>query len=143
MKKQFERAARRLGAVAFAAALGTTAQAAVTDIAPGGFALTETAHIAAPRHKVYAALIEPSHWWSSAHSFSGNAANFTFDARAGGCWCETLPNGGSVDFMTVVYAAPGDTLRLKGAIGPFQAFAVDGVMTWTLKDSGQGTDLTL
>ena len=143
MKKHFERAMRMLGAVAIAAALGATAHADVTDFAPGGFALTETAHIAAPRDKVYAALIEPSHWWSSAHSFSGKAANFTFDARAGGCWCETLPNGGSVDFMTVVYAAPGDTLRLKGAIGPFQAFAVDGVMTWTLKDSGQGTDLTL
>jgi uncharacterized protein YndB with AHSA1/START domain len=134
---------RIVGALAFAAMLGTTAHAAVTDSAPGGFALTETAHIAAPRDTVYAALIEPSHWWSSSHSFSGNAANFTLNARAGGCWCETLPNGGSAEHLIVVFAAPGETLRLRGALGPFQSFAVDGVMTWTLKDSGKGTDLTL
>jgi uncharacterized protein YndB with AHSA1/START domain len=131
------------GALAFVAALGTTAHAAVTDIAPGGFALAETVHIAAPRDKVYAALIQPGRWWSSNHSFSGSAANFTLDARAGGCWCETLPNGGSAQHLTVVYVSPGETLRLRGAIGPFQSFAVENVMTWTLKDSGAGTDLTL
>jgi len=128
---------------AFVAMLGSAAHATVTDSAPGGFALTETVHIAAPRDKVYAALIAPSYWWSSSHSFSGNAANFTLDARAGGCWCETLPNGGSAEHLTVVYVKPGETLRLRGALGPFQSFAVDGVMTWTLKDSGAGTDLTL
>jgi uncharacterized protein YndB with AHSA1/START domain len=137
------RSGSMLGALAFAATLGTTAQAAVSDLAPGGFALAETVHIAAPRDKVYAALIEPARWWSSNHSFSGNAANFTLDARAGGCWCETLPNGGSAQHLIVVYVAPGETLRLRGAIGPFQSFAVESVMTWTLKDSGQGTDLTL
>jgi len=137
------RSGSMLSALAFAATLGTTAHAAVSDLAPGGFALAETVHIAAPRDKVYAALIEPARWWSSNHSFSGNAANFTLDARAGGCWCETLPNGGSAQHLIVVYVAPGETLRLRGAIGPFQSFAVESVMTWTLKDSGQGTDLTL
>ena len=139
----FRQSSRTLAFLAISALLATTVQAAVTDSAPEGFALTETAHIAAPRDKVYAALIEPSHWWSSAHSFSGNAANLTFDARAGGCWCETLPGGGSAEHLIAVYVVPGKTLRLKGALGPFQSFAVDGVMTWTLKDSGQGTDLTL
>jgi uncharacterized protein YndB with AHSA1/START domain len=139
----FRQSSRTLAFLAISALLATTVQAAVTDSAPEGFALTETAHIAAPRDKVYAALIEPSHWWSSAHSFSGNAANLTFDARAGSCWCETLPGGGSAEHLIAVYVVPGETLRLKGALGPFQSFAVDGVMTWTLKDSGQGTDLTL
>jgi uncharacterized protein YndB with AHSA1/START domain len=139
----FARSMCNAGSLVVAAVISTTAQAAVTDSAPNGFALTETVHIAAPRDKVYAALLEPSRWWSSAHSFSGNAANMTLDARAGGCWCETLPNGGSAQHLTVVNVKPGETLRLKGALGPFQAFAVDGVMTWTLKDSGAGTDLTL
>jgi uncharacterized protein YndB with AHSA1/START domain len=128
------------GALALSA---TAASAAVTDFAPNAFELTETAHIAAPRDKVYAALITPSRWWSSAHSFSGNAANFTFDARAGGCWCETLPNGGSAEHFVVVDAEPGQTLRLRGAMGPFQALPVESVMTWTLKDSGNGADITL
>ena len=110
----FARSMCNAGSLVVAAVISTTAHAAVTDSAPNGFALTETVHIAAPRDKVYAALLEPSRWWSSAHSFSGNAANMTLDARAGGCWCETLPNGGSAQHLTVVNVKPGETLRLKG-----------------------------
>jgi uncharacterized protein YndB with AHSA1/START domain len=116
--------------------------ATVTDMTPNAFEVTETAHIAATPDKVYAALIVPSQWWSSHHSFSGNAANFTFDARAGGCWCETLPNGGSAEHLVVVDAQPGKLFRLKGAMGPFQSFPVEGVMTWSLKDTTKGTDIT-
>ncbi|MGC9952947.1 MAG: SRPBCC domain-containing protein [Rhizomicrobium sp.] len=119
------------------------AHAAVTGATANGLGLRETAHIAAPPGKVYAALIEPSRWWSSEHTFSGNAANMSFDARAGGCWCEKLPHGGSVLHMTVVYVDPGKTLRLRGALGPFQGMAVDGAMTWTLEPANGGTDITM
>lgn len=125
----------RLCAALFGAVVSLTliaasrTSAAAVDVAAGGFTLRDSVEIAAPPDKVYAALIQPARWWSSAHSFSGDAANMTLDARAGGCWCETLPNGGSVLHMTVVFAAPGKTLRLRGALGPFQALAVDGVMT--------------
>jgi len=117
--------------------------AEVADVAPGGFTVSESVHIAAPAEKVYAALVEPQHWWSSKHTFSGNAANLTLDAKAGGCWCEAMPDGGSVEHMTVVFASPGKTLRLRGAMGPFQAMATETVMTWSLKPVGDGTDVTL
>jgi hypothetical protein len=65
------------------------------------------------------------------------------EARAGGCWCETLPNGGSVEHLRVVFVSPGKTLRLRGAIGPFQSYAVDGVMTWSLKSAANGTDISM
>jgi uncharacterized protein YndB with AHSA1/START domain len=119
------------------------ASAEITDSTPNGFSVSESAHIAAPDDKVYAALITPQHWWSSRHTFSGNAANLTFDAKAGGCWCETMPDGGSVDHMTIVFVSPGKTLRLRGAMGPFQEMATTTVMTWSLKPSGGGTDVTL
>ena len=76
--------------------------AAVTDMASNGFTLVQSAEIAAPPDKIYAALIQPSRWWSSDHTFSGNAANLSLDARAGGCFCETLPGGGSVQHLAVV-----------------------------------------
>lgn len=117
--------------------------AEVTDAAPNGFTIRETVHVAATPDKVYAALIAPQRWWSSKHSFSGNAANMSLDARAGGCWCETLPDGGSVLHMTVVYAAPGKGLRLRGALGPFQTMAVDGALIWSLAPANGGTDITL
>jgi uncharacterized protein YndB with AHSA1/START domain len=119
------------------------AAAAVDGAGDSGFSVTETAHIAASPDQVYATLIVPSKWWNSAHTFSQDAANLTLDAKAGGCWCETLPNGGSVMHMTVVYVAPGKALRLRGALGPFQGMGVDGAMTVTLKPAGDGTDVTM
>jgi uncharacterized protein YndB with AHSA1/START domain len=131
-----------LGAVAFAGA-GAGANAAVDHVGDAGFSVTEVAHIAASPDQVYAALVMPSHWWSSSHTFSQNAANLSLDAKAGGCWCETLPGGGSVLHMTVVYAAPGKALRLRGALGPFQGMGVDGALTVSLKPAGNGTDVTI
>jgi uncharacterized protein YndB with AHSA1/START domain len=130
-------------ALACAVIAAGRASAEVADAAPGGFFVSESVHVAAPSDKVYAALIAPQYWWSGKHTFSGNAANLTFDAKAGGCWCETMPDGGSVEHMTVVFVSPGKTLRLRGAMGPFQEMATTTVMTWSLKPSDGGTDITL
>jgi len=119
------------------------ARAAVVESSAGGFAIQQTAHFVAPPDRVYAALIDPAKWWSSVHTFSGSAANLTLDARAGGCFCEKLPNGGSVQHLVVVDADPGETLRLRGPLGPFQGQGVDGALTFSLKASASGTDLTL
>ena len=64
-------------------------------------------------------------------------------ARAGGCWCESLPDGGSVEHLRVVYVAPGKALRLRGALGPFQGLGVEGALSWTLKTTGSGTDISV
>jgi hypothetical protein len=122
---------------------GQRAAAEVVSVAGNGFELRESAHTAASPDKVYAALLQPARWWSSEHTFSGNAANLTLDARAGGCWCETLPKGGSVEHLRVIYVSPAKTLRLRGALGPFQGFAVDGVMTLSVKSVADGTDISL
>jgi len=119
------------------------AQSAVLETNANGFAIEEKAHIAASPAKVYAALIHPENWWNSEHTFSGSAGNLSLDAKAGGCLCETLPNGGSVQHLAVVFAAPNSTLRLRGAMGPFQGQGMDGALTFTLKASGDGTDLVL
>ena len=130
------------GAVAIVAA-ASPAAAEIVDSGASGFIIRQTAHLTAAPGAVYAALVQPRQWWSGAHSFSGSASNFTFDAKAGGCWCETLPDGGSAMHMTVVYAAPGKMLRLRGALGPMQTMGVSGAMTWALQAAGNETDLTL
>jgi uncharacterized protein YndB with AHSA1/START domain len=119
------------------------AGAAVVDVGPNGFTVQIAAHISATPATVYAALIRPALWWSPDHSFSGNSANPSLDAKAGGRWCEKVPNGGSIVLLTVVYTDPGKVLRLRGALGPFQGYAVEGAMTWLLKAAGDGTDLSL
>ena len=122
--------------------LASASHGTVSDVASNGFTLTIDTHIAAPPDKVYAALIEPGRWWSSDHTFSGDAKNMHLDAKAGGCWCEALPNGGSVVHLIVVYVDPGKAVRLRGELGPFQGLAVDGAMTWKLKPTADGTDLS-
>jgi hypothetical protein len=117
--------------------------AEVLSSGQNGFDIHESVHVAATPQKAYAALLQPARWWSSNHTFSGNAANLTLEARAGGCWCETLPDGGSVEHMHVVYVAPNNSLRLRGALGPFQGLGVEGAMTWSLKGSANTTEISV
>jgi hypothetical protein len=140
------RACLHLGAgaaLALALIVCDRASADVTDSAPNGFTIVERAHVDAASDRVYAALIAPQRWWSSEHTFSGSAANMSLDAKAGGCWCEALPGGGSVLHLTVVYAAPGKGLRLRGSFGPFQTMAAEGAMVWSLAPKDGGTDVTM
>ena len=126
-----------------ATVLAFPCHAAVDSAAANGFSVTETAHIAAAPDKVYAALITPARWWSAEHTYSSDAANLALDARAGGCWRETLPGGGSVCHLIVVYADPGKRLVLRGGLGPLQPLGVEGALTFRLKPSDVGTDVTL
>jgi uncharacterized protein YndB with AHSA1/START domain len=133
------------GAIAFGlvATQIAVARADVVESTPSGFAIEEKAHIAATPDKVYAALIQPQNWWNSQHTFSQNAKNLSLDAKAGGCLCEALPNGGSVLHLTVLYAAPGVALRFQGAMGPFQGQGLASTLTFTLTAKDGGTDILL
>jgi uncharacterized protein YndB with AHSA1/START domain len=133
----------RMGLIAAAlSALAGSASAAVVDTSPQGFEVVETVEIAAPAAKVWSALIQPGQWWSSVHTFSHDAHNLTLDPGPGGCWCEALPGGGGVRHLAVIYVAPGQTLRLEGALGPFQAGGTAGHLTWTLAEAGGHTTVT-
>jgi uncharacterized protein YndB with AHSA1/START domain len=113
----------RIAAALLAAA--TVGHAEVVSVGATGFEVRESMHVAAPPSKVYDGLLHPASWWNSEHTFSGSAANMTLDARPGGCWCESLHDGGSVEHLRVIYVSPGKVLRLRGGLGPFQMLAVD------------------
>lgn len=121
------------------------ASPAVADIVPAngtGFVINDKLVIAAPPVKVWAVLVQPSRWWAKNHTYSGSSANLTLDPRAGGCWCEKLNGGGSVEHMRVVMLAPNETLRLVGALGPLQQGAVAATLTIELKADANGTQLS-
>jgi hypothetical protein len=136
-------AALCIGALLLSATPGRRSAAEVLSVGPDGFEVRETVHVSAAPDKAYAALLQPARWWASDHTFSGNAANLTLDARAGGCWCESLPNGGSAEHMRVVFVAPGSTVRLRGALGPFQSMGAEGAMTLSVKGAAGGTDVSI
>lgn len=119
------------------------ASAAVIDVGPAGMEVAHTVRIAASPEDIWAALIQPGRWWSSDHTFSGDAANMSFEPKVGGCWCETLPDGGALMHMRVGFIAPGKTLVLRGPLGPFFDQGVDGAMAWTLTRQGDETEVSL
>ena len=131
-----------IASIIVATGLAGSAEAEVKSVAPNGFEVVDTVTVQAPPEQIYAALGKIGQWWSSAHTFSRDAANLSLDLKAGGCFCERLKNGGSVQHLLVVYAAPGEGLRLRGALGPLQMEGVDGTLAWTLKPSEGGTIVT-
>lgn len=119
------------------------ARAEVTDAQSNGFEIRHQVAVAAPAGAVWAVLVQPAKWWSSAHTWSGSAANLSLGAASGGCFCERLPNGGSVLHMTTVYAAPGQKLVLSGALGPMQSSGASGALTLLLAEKDGGTTVTV
>jgi len=123
------------------------AMANVFEQTEDSFVTRQSVVVPASPEEVWDVLVRPSEWWNRADTFSGDAANLSLHPRAGGCFCEVLPNRdapnaalrGSVEHMRVVYAEDARALRMVGALGPMQADAVTGVLTIVLRPSEAGT----
>lgn len=119
------------------------AQAKVIDQSDIGFTVAHTAQVAATPEDVWKMLRLPDKWWSKAHSWSGDAANFWLDSQAGGCFCEKLPGEGgatgSVQHARIIFAKPNEMMRLSGAFGPLQSEAVTGTLTIQIKATPTGS----
>jgi hypothetical protein len=130
-------------AVLAAAAAAVPAQAEVTASGPTGFIVKIELPVAAAPGVVYDRFVQIGRWWNEAHSYSGKAANLTLENRVGGCFCETLADGGFVRHMDVVFAMPGKALRLSGGLGPLQPMGASGVMAFQFKAEGTGSRLSM
>ena len=110
-----EGALRRLSVFVLVLLQSTFALGEVTAVSEQGFVVRHVITLAGTPEAVYRALTrEVSRWWDPDHSWSGDAANFSLDDRAGGCFCESLPGGGSVEHLRVVFAQPGKLCVSKG-----------------------------
>jgi len=116
------------------------ARAETSGVSPSGFTSSYRAEITATAAQAWAAMVQLPRWWNPSHTYSGNAANLSLDAQAGGCWCERWRDAAgashSVQHAQVVLAQEGRVLRLNGAFGPLQDLAVVGVLTLV---TGPGT----
>lgn len=129
--------------LAFAATASAPAGAKVIDQDDIGFTVAHTAQVAASPDDVWKMLRMPQKWWSKEHSWSGDAENFWLDSQAGGCFCEKLPDEGSgpgsVQHARIIFAKPGELLRLSGAFGPLQGEAVTGTLTIQIRKTPVGS----
>lgn len=129
---------RVLTIAAAALAMVQTARAEVVSADAGGFTTRHELITTLSPAQAYRAFTRLSRWWGGEHTYSGDARNLRLTVQPGGCWCETLPSGGFVEHMRVIYAAPGDAVRLSGALGPLQTMGATGVMSVTFKQRDGG-----
>lgn len=130
--------------IGLAVVAAAPAAAEVRSNAPDGFVLEQVVVIDAPPERVWTRLGEIQRWWNGGHSYSGEAENLSLDLAVPGCFCEKLDGGrGSVEHARVVHADRGKLLRLSGGLGPLQAEAAVGTLSFALATQGQGTRLTM
>ena len=115
----------------------TSAMAAIAEADANHLVLNYTLPIKQTPAQAYAATVDIARWWSSDHTYSGDAKNLRIDARAGGCFCEQL-KAGSVEHLHVVLAMPGQMLRFSGGLGPLQSGAISGTLTFAYKTGKDG-----
>ena len=111
----------------------------VTDSASNGFTTVHEVTIDAVRAEVWVAALNIGQWWSDDHTISGDAGRMTIDARAQGCFCESLGSGAGVVHLTVTSVNPTVWLRLSGGLGPLGLMGVSGNMNWDFEDTAAGT----
>lgn len=117
-------------------ATATPLAAEVVDSAPGGFTVSRTVTVNASTTTLWETLRAPQRWWAKDHTWSGDSANLYIDSQATGCFCEKLPGKGSVAHARLLYVDKGRLMRMEGAFGPLQSYAVTGVMTFELTPAG-------
>ncbi len=142
-------------ALLLVAGLAWPVAAEVAEVDEDGFVSAFELQFGAAPERVYDALVaETGAWWDPAHTFSGDALNLTFavapssprpgaEAGPGLALWERLPGEGNfARHLDVDFAQRGVRLRLRGGLGPLQALAVAGSMTFDLEGSLVGTKLT-
>lgn len=127
----------RTGLILVMVAAAWSARADIQAASSDGFVISYSQRIDAAPASVYAALPAVDRWWTSEHTWSGDAANLSLKAEAGACFCERWKDG-SVEHGRVVMALRDQTLRLQTALGPLQGKALNGVLTFQLVADAKG-----
>ena len=125
------------------ALLAVGARAETVNVSATGFTSQYRDEFNASADEIWKALVQLPRWWNGSHTYSGQASNLSFDARAGGCWCERWGDGQSVQHGTVVLALPGRVLRVLGNLGPLQDLPVTGVLTFAIATQDGKTSLRM
>ena len=139
----------KFGTVLLASAIllgaAAPASAEVVKATPASFEIKQTVTIDAPIAQTWATLLVPAKWWDHEHTYSDDSANLTLQPQAPGCFCERIPaTKGSVEHARVAYIQPPRMIRMVGSLGPLQAEAVVGTLTFKLDpETDKTTRVTL
>lgn len=125
-----------------AALIAEPASAEVVGASAHGFHLRQSITLAGSREAAFAAFGKIGRWWSSGHTYSGDARRLSLELKAGGCFCETLANGG-VEHLRVAHVDRPKRIVLTGGLGPLLYQGVAAVMDVQFAPEGTGTKVTV
>lgn len=141
---------RRFAAVLclLAGLVPTFARAEVRDATASGFTVENVRVVTVDPATAWRALVQDvDRWWPKDHSWWGAASTLSIDARAGGCFCETVGGdaggGRQAQHLLVTFVDPGRTLRMTGGLGPLQGMGLHGALEFRLTPEGEGTRIVL
>ena len=130
-------------ALGAATTLSGPAAARVVDSAPGGFTVENSVVVPVARAEAWRGLFRIGAWWPADHTWWGDAAKLSLDARAGGCFCER-DGAREAWHMAVSFVDPETTLRMTGGLGPLQGMGLHGALEFRFEDAGPDrTKITL
>lgn len=133
----------RLLALSYILLAASPAAAEVVSSGPNGFEVRHSANLVISQQDAFAAFTQIQHWWSKDHTYSGDASRLSLQMRPGGCFCESLDNGGGIEHLRVTYVQPGERAVLTGSLGPLLYEATAGVMDVKVERIAGGSRLTM
>jgi hypothetical protein len=141
----------QLAGYMLAACVALPAAAGVVEADDHGFVSAHEVQIEAEPSRVLDALVdEVGQWWDSAHTFSGDAANLSFDCDLGPCGlcglcglCEEWGDNVVIHLRLSAFRPDQGRLVLSGGLGPLQPLGVAGSMTFDVVADDSGTATTL
>ena len=123
--------------------LSSPATAEVLSAGDHGFEVQHSVNLVVPQPDAYVAFGQVGKWWSSEHTYSGDASRMSLQLRAGGCFCEPLDAGGGIEHMRVTFIQPGERILLTGSLGPLLYEATSGVMDVKFERIAGGSKITM
>ena len=123
--------------------VGSPVSAEVLSASEHGFEIQHSVNLVVPPAQTFDAFGRISQWWNKDHTYSGDSARLSLQQRPGGCWCETLDDGGGIEHMRVALVRPGDQLVLTGGLGPLLYEAATGVMDVKVTPIAGGSRLVM
>lgn len=133
----------RVLGIIVAITMAAPASAEVVNASSNGFEIRHVVDVPGTPVQAIERFGQVDKWWNPSHSYSGRAENLSLKLQAGGCFCETLADGGGIEHMRVAYYQPGKRLTLTGALGPLLFQATTGVMDVQFAPSGAATKVTM
>ena len=107
----------------------------------GAFQFQDSVTVPLPPEEAFDRFLEVDEWWD--HRFSEDPARFYMEAKTGGGFFEIFPGDeGGVRHATVIFAARGKSLRLRGPLG-LSGYALDMVFSLEFEAIHGGTVLRL